>query len=228
MSTTSTTTSTTTTTTSPFDPNFFIETPRLYITHFQPALDAHCDFLVALYNTPEFVASSGRTSITSRDAARTHIEQRFAQWLARNGYGQYLVALKPSSSSSDAAIDLPADAPFQERLAQCKLIGNVSLMRGDSATAYAAPDLGFAILPEEMRKGYATEAARALVEYAKRELGVDVVLGLTDPANEGALAVFRSLGFEDRGVRTLVEFGGVRGAVWVSPGAAEDLSAYNL
>ncbi|RPD63855.1 including n-acetylases of ribosomal protein [Lentinus tigrinus ALCF2SS1-6] len=217
------------------DANFHIETPRLYISYFQPALDSHCDFLVRLYNTPEFIATCGRSPITTRAIARDRLATRFVADHARNGYGIYLVSLKPSDPGADAApaagsdseapVQLPA---FQDKLARCKLIGTVSLMRGSDAVAYAVPDLGFAVLPEEMRKGYAREASAGLLDYVRREKGVDVVLGLTDPKNEGAKGVFRSLGFEDRGVRKLAVFGNVDGAVWISPGAAEDLSVYNL
>ncbi len=205
------------------NPNFHIETPRLYVTFFQASSDEHCDFIVTLYNTPECIAAQGRTSVVSRAVARERISTLFAEWHARNGYGQYLVALKPSTGDS-----ADPDAPFQEKLARCKLVGNVSLMRGSGPTAYSVPDLGFVILPEETRKGYAKEAAGALVEYARKELGVGAVLGFTDPANEAAKGVFRSLGFEDRGVRKLTELGGHDGSVWITPGAAQDLSVYNL
>ena len=209
------------------DPNFYIESSRLYLSYFQPDLDGHCDFLVKLYNTPEFIrdATGGAgTNIVDRAAARQRLSTRFVAEHERNGYGTLLVSLKPSGLTT-----LPdGDARFQERLARCKPIGTVSLMRGDGPTSYKAPDLGFAILPEEMRKGYAKEAAAALLEWAKREHGVDVVVGLFDPANEGSSGTFRSLGFEDRGVHKLVEFGGVMGAVWISPGANSDLSVYGI
>ncbi|PIL34166.1 hypothetical protein GSI_03877 [Ganoderma sinense ZZ0214-1] len=208
------------------DPNFYIESPRFYLSYFQPDLDGHCDFLVKLYNTPEFIrdATGGAgTNIVDRTSARERLSTRFIAEHERNGYGTLLVSLKPSEPAR-----LHGDAPFQERLACCKPIGTVSLMRGDSPTSYKAPDLGFAILPEEMRKGYAKEAAAAFLEWAKRERGVDVVLGLFDPANEGSNATFRSLGFEDRGVHKLVAFGGVMGAVWISPGANTDLSVYGI
>ncbi|KAI0779792.1 hypothetical protein C8Q74DRAFT_1316282 [Fomes fomentarius] len=200
------------------DPNFHIETPRLYVTFFQASSDEHCDFLVTLYNTPEFIAAQGRTSVVSRAVARERMSTLFAEWHARNGYGQYLVALKPSSFSNASGVSAEdPDAPFnfQEKLARCKLVGNVSLMRGSGPTAYGVPDLGF-------------EAAGALVEYVRKELGVGAVLGFTDPANEAAKGVFRSLGFEDRGVRKLTELGGHDGSVWITPGAAQDLSVYNL
>ena len=143
------------------DANFHIETARLYISYFQPALDAHCDFLVRLYNTPEFIATCGRTAITTREIARERLV-RFAAVHARNGYGIFLVSLKPSSAQSDA----PAGEAFQDTLARCKLVGTVSLMRGDDAVAFTVPDLGFAVLPEEMRKGYAKEASAGLLEVS--------------------------------------------------------------
>ena len=204
------------------DANFHIETARLYISYFQPALDAHCDFLVRLYNTPEFIATCGRTAITTREIARERLV-RFAAVHARNGYGIYLVSRKPDSEPEPA----PA-APFPERLARATPIGTVSLMRGSSPTSFKAPDLGFAILPEEMRKGYAKEASQGLLDYAKREKGVDVVFGLFSPKNEGSRGVFRSLGLEYRGVKKLAPHGNQEGAVWISPGAAQDLSVYNL
>ncbi|RPD78292.1 hypothetical protein L226DRAFT_531634, partial [Lentinus tigrinus ALCF2SS1-7] len=159
------------------DANFHIETPRLYISYFQPALDSHCDFLVRLYNTPEFIATCGRSPITTRAIARDRLATRFVADHARNGYGIYLVSLKPSDPGADAApaagsdseapVQLPA---IQDTLARCKLIGTVSLMRGSDAVAYAVPDLGFVVLPEEMRKGYARRLACWTTFGARRAL----------------------------------------------------------
>lgn len=208
------------------DPNFHITTPRLYLSYLQPSNPAHCDFMVNLYNTPEFIASIGGkpTSITTRSAAEALLSGRFRAEHARNGYGTLLVSLRPSSidSSDDNT------TPFSERLAKCKLIGTVSLLRGDSSTAYTAPDLGFAILPEETRKGYAKEAAEGLMAWAEKECGVHDVLGLFDPTNEASKGVFRSLGFEDRGIHILKEFGGVQGAVWTKKGMDNDLTKYGI
>lgn len=202
---------------------FRIETERLVLTHLQPSVSSHCDFMVKLWNTKEFIASTGGkpTSITTTEAARKLIENRFQAEYARNGYGTYLVSLKsPPGNESSEAIPPP---PSEE-----EPIGTVSLTRGAHPTAYSAPDLGFAILPDYMRKGYAREAAIGLLAWAESELHVYDVLGLCDPTNEGSNGVFRSLGFVDRGVRTLKEFGNVQGAVWVKPGMAEDLSVYGL
>lgn len=83
------------------DPDFHITTPRLYLSHLQPSLPAHCAFLVALYNSPAFIASVGGTptSITTPAAARTLLAGRFRADHARNGYGTYLVSLRPAFPS---------------------------------------------------------------------------------------------------------------------------------
>ncbi|KAF9630011.1 Acyl-CoA N-acyltransferase [Lasiodiplodia theobromae] len=203
------------------DPTFRITTPRLYLTHLLPTNPAHCAFIVTLYNTPEFIASIGGkpTSITTPDAARKMIENRFVAEHARNGYGTYLVSLKPPGAT---------ETPGEDDFANSTPIGTVSLSRGAPPDAYTAPDLGFAILPAHMRKGYAREAAAALLAWAERERGVDAVLGLFDPQNEASKGVFRSLGFEDRGTRTLRVFGGVEGAVWTKKGMEGDLGVYGL
>ncbi|KAI8811335.1 including n-acetylases of ribosomal protein [Cladochytrium replicatum] len=205
------------------DPEFHITTQRLYISNFQPSIPAHSDFLVTLYNTPEFIASIGGkpTSITTRAAAESLLSGRFRAEHARNGYGTFLVSLRPAAEAEQTP-------SFQKRLAACKHIGTVSLMRGEPPNAYTAPDLGFAILPEEMRKGYAREGAEGLLLWAEKELGVREVLGLFDPANEGSKGVFRSLGFEDRGLQKLKVFGGIEGAVWVQKGMSADLSVYGF
>lgn len=211
------------------DPAFHIETPRLYLSYFQPAIDAHCDFLVELYNTPEFIASVGGqpTPITTREAARKRLANRFVEEHSRNGYGTYLVSLKPAGGASEPAA-LPAAAPFSERLAASTPVGTVSLMRGEPPNCYTAPDIGFAVLPAYMRRGIATEAAQAVMDYAQHEHGVEAVLGMCDPKNDGSRATLNRLGFDHRGEMELKVFGGVIGSVWTRPGMAADLAVYGL
>ncbi|CAD0083519.1 unnamed protein product [Aureobasidium vineae] len=175
------------------DPTFRITTPRLTISYLNPSNPLHCSFLVSLWNMPEFIAMLGGkpTSITSPSAAKSLIQNRFMAEHARNGYGMYLVSL------------LEDDTP----------IGTVSLMRGESSSLLA-PDIGFAMLSEHMRRGYAVEAAKALVEYVNEEKGVKAVFGFCDEGNEASMGVLRKLGFRWEGVRSVKEFGGKEAAVW--------------
>ncbi|KAI5211344.1 hypothetical protein AUEXF2481DRAFT_1387 [Aureobasidium subglaciale EXF-2481] len=187
------------------DPTFQITTPRLKISHLNPSDPSHCDFLVSLWNTPEFITMlEGKpTSITTPSAAKSLIETRFASDHARNGYGIFLVSL------------LESNVP----------IGTVSLMRGENSSL-RAPDMGFAMLSGYMRKGFAVEAARALLEYAERKLGVDAVFGFCDEWNEGSMGVLRKLGMKWEGVRKVKEFGGNEVACW--SWGMDDVEEYGL
>ncbi|KAK3946558.1 acyl-CoA N-acyltransferase [Pseudoneurospora amorphoporcata] len=197
------------------DPTFKIETPRLLISYLQPDLDSYCNFLVALYNTPEFIASNGKTPITTRNVARRQLEGRFRAEHARNSYSTYFFSLRNPSNPSNLSSATP--------------IGTVSLICGDEPKFYTAFDLGFTILLEYIKKGYTKEAARGLMEYVEREQGVKDILGLYDPANKASGTVFRSLGFVDVGLRQLLVFGpDVIGQVWVKKGMNEDVSVYGL
>lgn len=177
----------------------FLTTPRLLLLHPSPS-DAHADFFVTLYNTPEFIASIGGrpTSITTRDAARTMLATRFPADLARNGYGTFLVCLKPTSPEEEL---------------EPEPVGIVTLMRGEEPNRYPGPDVGFAVLPGFMRRGYAKEAGGAVVEWYL-ERGEGGVFGFCSPTNEGSRGVLRSLGFEGRGVYRLGVFGGEEADVW--------------
>jgi RimJ/RimL family protein N-acetyltransferase len=175
------------------DPTFHLTTPRLTISHLNPSNPLHCNLLVSLWNTPEFISMLGGTptSITTPSAAQALITHRFAAEDARNGYGTYLISLTSSTTP----------------------IGTVSLMRGENSPLLA-PDIGFAPLSECMRKGYAVEAARALIAYVERELGVKAIFGFCDGGNQASMGVLRKLGMKCEGVRKVEVFGGKETGVW--------------
>lgn len=136
---------------------FHLESPHLFIGYFDANNPIHCTFLVTLYNTPEFIASEGKTAIISPEAARQRIATRFVEEHARNGYGQFLVYLRNDSDPSFSAA-MP--------------IGSVCLTKGNNPDSFDVPDVGFALISEVHGRGYATEAARALLEYVNKEQGL--------------------------------------------------------
>jgi RimJ/RimL family protein N-acetyltransferase len=87
---------------------------------------------------------------------------------------------------------------------------------------------GFAIVPEENGKGYATEAAQELISYAKRVLDVNAVFGFFAKGNSRSRRVIEKLGFDYRGIKALEQFGGVESEVWTSPGMDQDLKVYGI
>jgi RimJ/RimL family protein N-acetyltransferase len=55
-------------------------------------------------------------------------------------------------------------------------------------------DIGFAFLPEFRNKGYAFEAARAVMEYGKTVLGVDRIVAITTVDNKSSARLLEKLG----------------------------------
>jgi ribosomal-protein-alanine N-acetyltransferase len=59
-------------------------------------------------------------------------------------------------------------------------------------------EIGYSILPEHRRRGYARAAVQALLAFA-REHGARVIRASVSPGNEPSLAIIRSFGFVQRG-----------------------------
>ena len=62
------------------------------------------------------------------------------------------------------------------------------------------PEIGYSVLQSYRRQGYAVEAARGLVDWA-RDQGETVVFAAVAPDNAASLAVVTCLGFQQTGVQ---------------------------
>jgi ribosomal-protein-alanine N-acetyltransferase len=60
-------------------------------------------------------------------------------------------------------------------------------------------EVGFCVVPSRRRRRYASQAATALVSWAKRQPGVLTVLAGCDPANRASIGTLRRAGFEQAG-----------------------------
>ena len=56
-------------------------------------------------------------------------------------------------------------------------------------------EVGFSVLPEQRRRGYATEAAALLVAWALSQPDVNRVVARCDADNEGSIATLERVGF---------------------------------
>ncbi len=61
-------------------------------------------------------------------------------------------------------------------------------------------DLGYALLPEHMGKGYAMEAGKASLKFGKDVLNYQEVLGITSPHNIASNRILEKLGFHLEGL----------------------------
>ena len=89
---------------------------------------------------------------------------------ARRGFGLYLVELKAVG----------------EPIGMCGLIKRETLKD---------VDLGFSFLPGYWGKGYAFEAASAVLSYANRTLGLSRIVAITSPDNVPSGKLLEKLGF---------------------------------
>ena len=147
---------------------FAIETPRLSLREISTADD---EFIFALMNDPAYIQYIGDRGIRTLENARTYILDKFAASYAKHGYGLYLVELKERPVS----------------------VGICGLVKRDSLEH---PDIGFAFLREHWSRGFAFEAASAVLDYSFDALSLKTVLGVTLPDNQSSIRLLEKLGLK--------------------------------
>lgn len=153
-------------------PKTIVETERLTLRQFTTE-DA--ELILELLNEPSFLQNIGDRGVRTIEDARKYILEGPVASYERFGYGAYRVALKET--------DVP--------------IGMCGLFKRDSLED---PDIGFAFLPRFWSKGYAFEAASAVMTFAREALGIARIVAITAPRNEASIRVLGKLGLQFAGV----------------------------
>lgn len=73
-----------------------------------------------------------------------------------------------------------------------ELLGDVALCVNADDTSRV--ELGFTLAPAHQGKGYATEAARAVIAYAFERLGTETVFAIADARNAASIALLERIG----------------------------------
>jgi len=154
-----------------------LETGRL-ILRWLSVKDAK--FILQLLNEPSFVRFIGDKSVRSIDDARDYILNGPVDSYERFGFGLYLTELKENG--------VP--------------IGICGLLKRESLKDV---DIGFAFLPEFWRKGYAFEAASAVMTYGRKVVGLNRIVAITSPENDASIRVLEKLGLRFERVIKLSE-----------------------
>ncbi|WP_026449801.1 GNAT family N-acetyltransferase [Aequorivita capsosiphonis] len=147
-----------------------IETDRLIIRKYTRD-DAH--FIYKLMNSEGWLKNIGNRNINSIQDAETYLLKNYIPSYKNQGFGPYLVTLKDGSE-----------------------IGSSGLYQRENLDH---PDIGFAFLPEYFNKGYAFEAAHAIMKYASEDLGVHKIVGFTLPENASSIKLLKKLGLSEVG-----------------------------
>ncbi|KAL5449005.1 hypothetical protein PMIN07_007714 [Paraphaeosphaeria minitans] len=177
------------------DFDFYVTTPRLAITYLNPGNESHIAFTLELYKNYTTIGANGKPerSIPDRAAAIDLLEGRATQ-IETTGYGRYGVSLLPPSAEPDE--------DMAKRVENATPIGLITLnLRGPDTPPL--PDIGFNLLTSARGKGYATEAAKGLMDYYDREKGVTELLGYCGSDNTASMKVLRRAGFELLGERNI-------------------------
>lgn len=144
-----------------------LETERLIL---RPFTVDDAQFILTLLNEPSFLQYIGDKKVRDLEGARQYILNGPVASYERHGFGLGLVELKESHTP----------------------IGMCGLLKRDELTD---PDIGFAFLPEFWRKGFAFEAAAAVLQDARERLRVERVLAITSLDNEASIKLLERLGF---------------------------------
>jgi [ribosomal protein S5]-alanine N-acetyltransferase len=144
-----------------------IETGRLLLTELT---DDDAAFILGLVNEPSFLRYIGDRGVRTLDDARRYIRQGPAACYEKYGYGLLRMGVKPGGTP----------------------IGMCGVLRRDTLSD---PDLGFSMLPAWWSKGYAYEAAAAVMRHARESAGIGRVLAITNVDNDPSIRLLGKLGF---------------------------------
>ena len=156
-------------------PRIVLETSRLTLRE-MTANDA--EFIFGLLNQPSFLRFVGDKGIRTVADAAAYIENGPGATYRRHGYGLYLVLLRETA----------------EAMGICGLVDRDWL---------DAPDIGFSLLPAYWSRGYAFEAASAVLDRGEAVHRLSRFLAITNRDNRDSIRLLERLDFAfDRRVRT--------------------------
>lgn len=152
-------------------------TERLTLRKFQ-LNDA--EFFSKLVNTKGWLQFIGDRNIRTVKDAENYLQDKIIPSYAKNGFGFYVVQLKEHP----------------------KAIGMCGLVKRPFLTY---PDLGYALLPEYEGFGYAFEASKAMLQYAKNEFQLHTLNAIVKEDNQKSVQLLEKLAFARQDKITIPE-----------------------
>ena len=143
-----------------------LETERLVLREVD---EADAAFVLELLNSPGFIENIADRGVRTLDQAREYIRDRIAASYAEHGFGMWAVVPKGEG------------AP----------VGLAGLVKRE---VLPHVDIGYAFLERAWGKGYAEEAARAVLAHARGTLGLATIVAITTPANRASQRVLEKVG----------------------------------
>ncbi len=157
-------------------PVFELETKRLSM-RWLTLEDA--ELMLAVWNDPAFFKYVGDRGVRTVEQAEETLQSGAFKLYEEQGYGPFRITRKADNLA----------------------IGTCGLFRREG---YEDPDIGWSILPDFGRQGYAFEAASAVMAYAQNELGLTRILAFISPENAPSIGLAAKLGLRFERLTRLV------------------------
>ncbi len=132
--------------------------------------DADAAFLLEVLNEPAFLRYIGDRRVRTVEAATGYLRERITSSYRESGFGMWLV----------------------ESVEGGELIGICGLIKRESLDDV---DLGFSFLARFWSRGYAREAAMAVIAYAWNVVELSRLVAITSPENAASMRLLAKLGF---------------------------------
>ncbi|HEY0332831.1 MAG TPA: GNAT family N-acetyltransferase [Stenotrophomonas sp.] len=155
-----------------------IESPRLLLSELDAQVEADVLAMLALLNDPGFVTGIGDRGVRTPEQAADYLRGWHGAQYARDGFGHYAIRLRDGG----------------------QFIGTAGLIQ---RVDLDLPDIGYALLGAYRGKGYAEEAARAVMEHARGALGLRGLCGIVSAQNAASVRLLEKLGLQREGQYTI-------------------------
>jgi RimJ/RimL family protein N-acetyltransferase len=163
-----------------------LETER---TILRKVTESDADFVLDLLNQPSFIKYIADRNVRTLEQSREYIESRFTASYEKFGFGMWAVVSKESG----------------EIMGVCGFVRREGLPEAD---------IGFAFLPQFEGKGYAFEAASAIMRYGRDVLKLPRVLAITSMDNTRSQRLLEKIGLKYERIVSL-------------PGSTEELKLFS-
>lgn len=101
-----------------------------------------------------------------------------------------------------------------------QIIGSIGLEADRHRPGIASKELGYSLAEDHWGKGIMTEAAKAVLDYAFNDMGLEIVAVQTGPLNLRSQRVIEKLGFKSEGLQ--------RYAYIIYDGSVRDVKVYSM
>ena len=147
--------------------NKVFETERLIL---KPTSEADAEFILELMNSPKWIEYIGDRNVKTIIGAKTYIVNKMISQLLRLGYSNYTIVRKSDNV----------------KIGTCGLYDREGL---------EGIDIGYALLPEFEKMGYAFEATKTIKDMAFNAFGILELSAITAKSNNPSQTLLGKLGF---------------------------------